>query len=277
MIGSPAATTRLVRSWHLATCLVLANLQTGVNATELEGYTEPLRTIEVASDESGTVAEVLVKPGDAVEPGQPLIRLDSQVHEAQLAIAKQQMSSSGYLDAAKAELELARERWHRLQSLHTTGHARQSELSRAEKELKVAEANVRTATEDLETRRLEYERIATQLKRRSIHAPVAGVVTELHKEAGEFVAPNRPEVLTLVQLDSLLANFTVMPFQAATLKEGQTITVRFIETRQASQGTVSFVSPVTDAESGSVLVQIRLDNTDRRYRSGQRCRIRLED
>ena len=277
MIGSHAATSRMVRSWRLATFLVLANLQAGVRATELEGYTEPFRTIEVASDESGTVAEVLVTPGDAVEPGQPLIRLDSQVHEAQLAIAKQQMSSSGYLDAAKAELELARERWNRLQSLHTTGHARQSELSRAEKELKVAEANVRTATEDLETRRLEYERIATQLKRRSIHAPVAGVVTELHKEAGEFVAPNRPEVLTLVQLDSLLANFTVMPFQAATLKQGQTITVRFLETRQASQGTVSFISPVTDAESGSVLVQIRLDNSDRRFRSGQRCRIRLED
>ena len=88
--------------------------------------------------------------------------------------------------------------------------ARQEEVDRAATELAVAEANVRTAREDRLTKKLEYERIKVQLERRTIRAPVAGVVTKLHKQVGEFVAPNNPDVLTLVQLDPLLANFTMM-------------------------------------------------------------------
>ena len=43
------------------------------------------------------------------------------------------------------------------------GHARQEEVDRAASEVAVAEANVRTAQEDLLTRRLEYEKTKAQI------------------------------------------------------------------------------------------------------------------
>lgn len=246
-------------------------------ATEVEGYTEPVRTIAVASDETGTVAEVLVREGQPVEANQPLLRLNSQVHRAQLNIAEQQMNAEGRVDAALAELELTRQRLEKIQSLRKSGHARQAELLRAAKEFQVAEANLRSVEEELQTRRLEHRRLLAQLDRRIVRAPVAGVVTELHKEVGEFVAPNKPDVLTLVQLDTLMAHFALLPNQAEQLTTGQSVSLHFPRSEEKATGEVAFISPVTDAESGTVLVKIAIGNEDNTRRSGARCMIQLKD
>jgi multidrug efflux pump subunit AcrA (membrane-fusion protein) len=160
--------------------------------------------------------------------------------------------------------------------LRLEGHARQEEVDRAASEFTVAEANVRTAQEEQVTRRLEYERTKTQIARRTIRSPITGVIVAMHKDVGEFLAPNDPDLLTLVQLDQLLANFTLTSFQAGSLSVGEELTVWFNEELSA-MGVVEFISPVTNAESGTVLVKLRIENPDRQFRSGARCRIRLED
>jgi hypothetical protein len=47
------------------------------------------------------------------------------------------------------------------------------------------------------------------------------------------------------------------------------------ESKRRAVGQVEFVSPVTDAESGTVRVKVLLKNTDGQYRSGVRCEIDL--
>jgi RND family efflux transporter MFP subunit len=254
---------------------VMLAVATPAWALDLEGYTEPYRSIHVAADETGTIDEVLVREGQIVEAGQPLVRLNCDVHEALLAIAEQNMQSEGRLDAAAADLKMRRERLAKFRSLRKEGHARQEEVDRASSEFDVAEANVRAAQEDLVTRRLEYEKIKAQIARRTVRAPIAGVVTTLHKDQGEFVAPNSPDVLTLVQIDTLLANFTLMGSQSAHLKVDQKVKVRFLEGGAQTTGIVELISPVTDAESGTVLVKLRIANPDGRFRSGERCKIRV--
>lgn len=246
-----------------------------VSATELEGYSEPYRLINVAADETGTIDEVLVREGQMVEAGQRLVRLNCDVHRALLAIAEQNMQSEGRLDAAKADLKLRRERLEKFLSLRAEGHARQEEVDRASSDVEVAEANLRTAQEDLVTRSLEYEKIKAQIARRTVRAPIAGVVTTLHKDKGEFVAPNSPDVLTLVQIDTLLANFTLMGPQTAGLKVDQEMKISFLESGVKTTGTVELISPVTDAESGTVLMKLRVANPDGRFRSGERCKINV--
>jgi multidrug efflux pump subunit AcrA (membrane-fusion protein) len=185
------------------------------------------------------------------------------------------MQAEGRLDAAQAELGLRRERLVKLKSLFVDGHARQEEILRAEAEVAVAEANVRTAREDLLTRKLEYDKLRIQYERRTVRTPVAGVVTMVHKQPGEFVAPNKPDVVTLVDLDSLLANFTVMGPQAEKMHVGDKIKVFIAAGNLTTEGLVEFVAPVTDAESGTVRVKIRIENSAGRFRSGERCKIRI--
>ncbi|MEQ1824858.1 MAG: efflux RND transporter periplasmic adaptor subunit, partial [Pirellula sp.] len=264
-------------SWLVTTIVVSLFVRTShLQATELEGLTEPFRTLRLASDETGTIAEVLVSEGDVIRAGQPLVRLNSEIHEAIMAIAAQYMKAEGRILSAQADLQLRQSRLKKLREIRGEGFARQEEVDRATMELEMAQANLHAAKEDSLAKQLEYKKTQVQLSRRTITAPVDGVVTILHKHQGEYVAPNTPEIVTLVQLNSLLANFTLTKAQAATIKKGDPMQVVFPEGGESS-GTVEFVSPVIDAESSTILLKVRIDNESGIFRSGQRCRVRMVD
>jgi len=269
--------SRRINFWILMSLTgLLACSPLRVFAVELEGYTEPYRTIRVATDETGVIDQIFVSEGEAVPQGTPLVRLNNDVYQALLAVAEQNMNARGRLESARAELELKSERLKILQSLREEGNARQEEVDRARYENAVAKANIQTVQEELLSRKLEYQKIKTQIDRRTIRAPISGVVSLIHKEQGEFVAPNSPETMTLVQLDQLLAYFTLTSQQAAQLHINDKIRISFKHNQSSTEGTIEYISPVTDAQSGTVLVKIRIDNQKGDFRSGERCTIQLE-
>ena len=61
--------------------------------------------------------------------------------------------------------------------------------------------------------------------------------------------------------------------EATKLRIDQDVTIHFLDSEVETKGTVEFISPVTDAESGTVRVKIRIDNPDGKYRSGERCTL----
>jgi RND family efflux transporter MFP subunit len=266
-------------SWQLFTIIlaltVLLMTTTVASGSEVDGFTEPFRTVEVAAVETGTIKSIEVKEGQRVSAGQILARLDDDVHLALLAIAEEAMHAQGQLKSASAEVDLRLDRLAKLESLRVDGHARQEEVDRARTDLEIAKARVLTAEELLLVRKLEYRKIYVQLERRTVRSPIDGVIKRLHKDPGEFVAPNDPYVLELVDLDRLLANFAVPSHEAVRLKEGQAISVFLDDVDQFVTGVVEFVSPVTDAESGTVRVKVRVANNEGKYRSGERCTLLL--
>ncbi len=255
--------------------LGLATSWVDAGTVEVDGFTEPNRTINVAAAETGIVERIQVREGDVVHAGQPLATLDKEIHLALLAIAEKSMEARGRLDSALAELQLKQERLSKFEDLRIGGHARQEEVDRARAEVQVAEANLRSAEEDVLIRKLEYEKIKAQLDRRTIRSPIAGVVAKLHKEEGEFVAPNTPDILTLVELDPLVASFSVLSPLAQQIHAGQAIAIHFPDGGRSARGVVEFISPVTDAESGTVRVRLRIANPNGEYRSGEHCLIRV--
>jgi RND family efflux transporter MFP subunit len=257
--------------------VVLGPSAASAAAEQVDGFTQPYRIIDVAAAEAGIITQIEVREGDSVKQGQTVATLDNDVHLALLAIAEKSMNSKGKLDSARAELELQKDRLKRFQALREHGHARQEEVDRTRTEVAIAEGQVTAAQEELAIREMEYRKIVTQLERRVIRSPIDGVIAKRHKDEGEFVAPNSPETFTVVQLDPLLAAFSVMSAQAGKLRTGQEVEVRFAGVGQPAKGTIEFIAPVTDAESGTVLVKVRIDNPDGSYRSGERCSIRLPE
>jgi RND family efflux transporter MFP subunit len=239
--------------------------------TEIEGFTEPYRTVNVGATEVGIVSEIKVREGDRITKGQTLATLDQDVHLALLAIAAASMDSTGRLDSAKAELDLRRVKLAKLEQLGARGHARQEEVERARADVAIAAANVRAVEEDLLIRRLEYDKIRAQHRRRTVRAPIDGIVAQVHKEVGEPIAPNDPQVLMLVQLTKLRATFSVPREDAAHVRVNNPVTIRFAPSNIEAKGVVEFVSPTIDAESGTVRIKVRIDNPSERYPSGARC------
>ena len=77
-------------------------------------------------------------------------------------------------------------------------------------------------------------------------------------------------MLTVVQLNPLRVTFSVPTAQGLTMKAGQPLPLVLSETSEKLTGTVELVSPVTDAESGTVRVKVLIDNAKGSYRSGVR-------
>jgi len=255
---------------------MLASCALQATAEELvEGFTEPYRTIQVAAADSGIVMKVLVREGETVTARQPLVVLDDEIHLMLLEIAKRQMEATGRLDAATAELELHTGRLEKLNDLRQVGQAYQQEVDRARADVEVAQGRLLAIKEDLVLKRLEHKKLQVQLARRQVTAPVDGVVAKLAKNLGEFVSPVDPEVVTLVQLHPLRATFLMDRADVQKLRLGKDVTVSFPDASTSTRGVVEYVSELTDAESGTVPVKVRVDNSTGKYRSGERCTLAL--
>ncbi len=251
--------------------------QASVNTDQQEAFAEPYRTIQVATSDMGIIREVLVHEGDLVDAEQPLVKLDDELVEASLRIAKQNLASRGAVNSADAELRLHTSRAEKFEALVRSGNARPEELERTKMEKEVAAARVLTAQESLVVRKLELERIQLELERKIVRSPLKGVVTKVHREVGEFVSPTDPVVVTVVQLDPLLATFSLKPTQAGQLQVGRAVQVLFASSETPVKAEVEFVSRVTDARSGTVRVKVRIPNAKGTCRSGDRCVLMLSD
>ena len=128
-----------------------------------------------------------------------------------------------------------------------------------------------------EVRALEYERARLQLERSRLTSPIDGIVTRIFKNHGEFVSPNDPIVLKVVQLDPLLVVFSVPAKRGRELTMGQTVNVRLADSQNLVQGAVEFVSPTADPQSGTTRVRVRIPNPQERLPCGALCFLVLAE
>jgi len=258
-------------------CTALSLLAATARGVEIDGFTEPYRSVDVAAAEMGIIAEMQVREGDTVRKGQVLATLDNDLQKALLAIAQKNVESKGQLESALAELALRQQRLEKLESLLAKGHARHEEIERGRADVAVAEAHVLSAREDQAIRQLEHQKITVQLERRTVLAPIDGVVTVIHKDEGEYVAPTDPCILNMVQLDQLSATFSVPSACGKTLAIGDRIPLRLGSEAAPVDGILEYIAPVTDAESGTIRIKFRVDNPNGAFRGGQRCLLELPD
>lgn len=251
--------------------LVFVSLASSLRAADIESFTEPYRTIDVAAVETGLVIAVHIKEGDKVETRQALADLNQDVLRASLDIARVQRDATSTLKSAEAELRLRTTRLSKLEELRLNENASEEEVRRAELEKEVAAARVLAAKETIETKRLEYERIRIQLAQRTLRSPITGFVTEVYKDIGEFVALTDPVVVTVVQLDPLMVTFSVPAKSASSLKSGQSVPVRIDGHKGNAEAKIEFVSPVIKADSQTVRVKVLLPNSGYTFQSGSKC------
>jgi RND family efflux transporter MFP subunit len=269
---------RTVASRVLWGLLVCAGWTATSRASDnVESFLEPYKTIEVAATESGIVEKMEVLEGQDIQKDQPLARLDQDIHKAALEIARRAMESQGQLNAAKSELSLATTRHKKLLSLRDRDHATAEEVNRAELEFALAEAKLLIAKETLDIRSAEYDRYRIQLDRRTIRSPISGVVIRVHRDEGEFINPADPVVVTIVQLDPLVATFSVPESKVSSLSSNSDVKVRIANTSRVAPAQIELVSPVINAQTATVSVKVKIPNSEGSFRAGERCHLIVGD
>jgi membrane fusion protein (multidrug efflux system) len=214
-------------------------------AEDILGYTEPYRIITVSAADTGVIDRVFVEEGAVVKKGEVLAQLDTASLEAEL-------------DIAKAEAKLQATRKQRLDELSSDSRASPEELEKAAADLSIKEAEVRKFQAMIETRLMR--------------SAVDGVVTEIKRHPSEAVSPANAHVLTVVQIDKLTANLFLPPEKALPLKVGAEVPLVLNDTDKVL-GRIEFISPVTDAATGTVRVKFMIDNATQSHRSGAKCAL----
>ena len=250
-------------------CIGVATLiLTATARGQLEGFSEPFRQIELSSDEAGAISFLAVEEGQNIKENDIVCKLDSGVQEIQVEIAKEMAESDAELLAAEENYKKREEITNRINQLVSSGNATKSEKLRTEMELRIAKARYLTAKQDAKVREIEYRRALLQLERRTVRAPFSGVVSKVHKREGEFISPLHPEIVSLIQVDRLIAKFNVPSSQIDVFQVGKKFQLDTVDGRKI-EASVFSVSVFTQAESGTVEVKLVIENHDESLRSGE--------
>ena len=156
------------------------------------GTLQPTKSVDVGSELSGTLAEVLVQENDVVKKGQVLARLDTAkledaVIESRAAVAA---ATAGVAEAraTQAENRAALARMQRVAELSGGKVPARTELEAAEAAVLRAEAAEASAQAKVTQAQATLKTNETNLTKATVRSPVDGVVLTRKVEPGQTVA-----------------------------------------------------------------------------------------
>ena len=266
----------------LAASVALAVSATGgltgtAGAATFDSFLEPARQADLLPASRDIIVKIHVKEGDLVKRGQLLISLPAETLKARLQAATIMANARGKLDSARVVERMRMEQLDDLKQLAGSGNVRPRELAKAEADLAIARAEVAGLLEERQIRLAEQQQIKAQIAEKELRAPIDGIVTRLSKEEGELTGQSDQDVLvTIVQEHPLQAVFHLPAASAVGLAQGGQVRIATDQAGPGLPGTVEFISPVTNPESGTIKVKISLRD-DLGAEAGQRCRLNLPD
>lgn len=228
--------------------------------TEFVGTVKSRSSTNVQPQVEGLVTRILVRSGDSVRPGTPLLSIDPAMQAAAVASLESQLA------VRQADLQQARQQATRAKTLFEAGAASQAELEQADTTLQTAEAQLR-ATEA----QLREQRVA--LAYHTVTAPTAGVVGDIPVRVGDRVT--KATTLTTIDQNQGLELYISVPVrEAAKLALG--LPVHILDDRGEPIATerLTFVSPAVDPATQSVLAKATLASA-RGLRTEQFVRTRI--
>lgn len=236
------------------------NLQ---ETTELSGVLEAIRAVDVVAEVSGKVATVRHDVGDAVQAGEVLASLDTQVMRETLNQAE------AALLAAEAREALVRADLSRDSTLFDHGDIPQAAFDASRMAYTAALAELKAA-------RASRELAGRTLREADIRAPFAGVVSRRHVDVGAYLGPGMP-AFRVVDVDSLRLVVNVAQHHVGRLTVGGSVWIT-VESMpgQRLAGTIRSIAPEADAMTRTFPVEVMVANPPGApLRSGLIARVAL--
>jgi len=160
-----------------------------VQAVTASGTVKPVVQVEVGSQVSGRIAEILVDYNDHVTKGQVLARLDRQLLESTLQQSRARLlQARADLQKAKAVVVNAKAQHARVAGLVESGAIARAEVDTAHAEWRSAEASVHAAAANVTEAEAAVEQARTNLAYTTITSPIDGVVISRSIDVGQTVA-----------------------------------------------------------------------------------------
>jgi multidrug efflux system membrane fusion protein len=206
---------------------VIPNLLTAV------GELAAVHQVNVTSDVSGRITDILFKSGSHVTKGTPLVQLFDKPEQGDLANYKAQAT------VAKLSLD-------RAQQLAARQFGPQATVDQAQAAYDQAQAGI-AKTEALISQKL-------------VRAPFDGVLGVRHVEVGQFLTAGT-QIVSLTDLSTLYANFTVTEKDSGRLAVGQAVRITVdAYPGKTFDGKITTIEPQISTDTRNIRVQATIAN-----------------
>jgi len=241
--------------------------------------------VDLRSEVTARVQEILVAEGDDVKAGQLLLRLDPESYRN--AIEREEAGlrqSSLSIEQQRTALELRRIQFERTRKLFEARMVDHSKFDQDKNQLQLAEVELKSSKEALRRADAVLKEAREQLGKTEIRAPMAGRVVNLPIKVGETAIPSissqaGAQLLTIADTSAIQAEIKVDEGDIAKVNVGQAVDIypaAYPET--ALKGQVEKVALASTIEGQSraykVTVSLKPDSS-LKLRSGMSARAEI--
>ncbi|MBE6450903.1 MAG: efflux RND transporter periplasmic adaptor subunit [Alphaproteobacteria bacterium] len=246
------------------------------------GVINPLSTVIIGTQVSGTIKEIYVDFNSEVKQNQLLALIDPDVFEA--VVAQKQAA----LEIAKAQVNVQendivyyKKTLDRILKLKNAKYSTEKELESAQRDYDNAVAQLKLQQAQVKQAQASLDSAETELKYTKITSPVDGIVISKSVEVGQTVAASfsTPELFSVAEdLTKMEIEASVVEADIAKVKVGQT--VRFSVDSFPDEtflGTVKQVrnQAVTTSNVVTYSVIIGIDNSDMLLKPGMTANVEI--
>jgi len=198
-----------------------------VEKVSATGEIKPKKNINISTDVAGKILKILVEEGQTVGKGQLLIKIDSEIYEANADRDREIISSSeSDLVTQEANLKKARSFLARRKQLYDEGLISKEQFEDASIQFEIAEANRQSNLHRIEQARASLKSTSDAIRKTSIVSPIDGIVTSLKVEEGEVAiigTMNNPGtvLLTIADLSVMEAEVLVDETDVVKVRTGK--------------------------------------------------------
>ena len=245
-------------------------------AETVNGTVRARDQVTVRPEIAGRVVEVLVRSGDAVERGQPLVRLDDDQLRSELrqAEADVRVAEAAAAEARARVAELAA-RIERTRALARDELVSAQTLDTQEAQLLALEAGAGQAEARVEQAAATADERRSALSKTVVRSPVAGRVGQRRAEVGMRLDPGT--VLFVVgNPDQAMVEVPLAEAMLDHVEEGMPVIIEPRGAgRQPIRAALTRISPFLAEESFTTVGEIDVDNRDGRLRPGMFVTVRI--
>jgi multidrug efflux system membrane fusion protein len=214
---------------------VIPNLLTAV------GDLAAVHQVNVTSDDSGRITEILFQAGASVKAGTPLLQLFDGPEQGDLAGFKAQ--------STMAQLSL-----ERAKQLAARQFGPQATVDQAQSAFDVANAGI-AKTQAIISQKL-------------VRAPFDGELGVRKVEVGQYLTAGT-QIVSLTDLSELYANFTITEKDSGNLKVGQVVRIKVdAYPGRSFEGKITTIEPQISTDTRNIRVQATIANPERILKPG---------
>lgn len=212
-----------------------AKMEVVPNLLTTVGGLAAVHQVNVTSDVSGRITDILFQAGAQVKKGTPLLQLYDAPEQADLANYRAQ--------AKVAELTL-----DRAKQLAARQFGPQATVDTAQAAFDQANAGI--------------ARTEAVISQKLVKAPFDGVLGVRQVEVGQYLTAGT-QIVSLTDLSTIYANFTVTEKDSGRLKVGQVVRVTIdAYPGRTFEGKITTIEPQISSDTRNIRVQATLDNPD---------------